>query len=88
MRRMTGAGGRRGRWSLGALLYEMLNGNPPFYSHNVQAMYQAIMKGPLRRSVVGRSRLPCLSAGSVSRVYSTQRIRTIRTRCRPSRWIW
>jgi len=35
-------------WSLGTLLYEMLTGLPPFYSQNINIMYQKILKGELR----------------------------------------
>jgi len=34
-------------WSLGILLYEMLAGIPPFYSENVNEMYELILKKPL-----------------------------------------
>eukprot|EP01112_Ceratiomyxa_fruticulosa_P006119 TRINITY_DN16920_c0_g1_i1.p1 TRINITY_DN16920_c0_g1~~TRINITY_DN16920_c0_g1_i1.p1 ORF type:complete len:388 (-),score=91.85 TRINITY_DN16920_c0_g1_i1:245-1408(-) len=35
-------------WSLGTLLFEMLTGLPPFYSQNINIMYQKILKGELR----------------------------------------
>jgi len=35
-------------WTLGTLLYEMLVGVPPFYSENVNTMYQKILTAPLR----------------------------------------
>ena len=35
-------------WSLGTLVYEMMTGYPPFYSENVQEMYQLILDAPLR----------------------------------------
>lgn len=35
-------------WSLGILLYEMLVGLPPFYSENVNVMYELIQKAQLR----------------------------------------
>ncbi|RNF26246.1 rac serine-threonine kinase [Trypanosoma conorhini] len=34
-------------WSLGAFLYEMVNGLPPFYSTNVATMYEMILHKPL-----------------------------------------
>jgi serum/glucocorticoid-regulated kinase 2 len=34
-------------WSLGILLYEMLQGIPPFYDENVTDMYDLILKKPL-----------------------------------------
>eukprot|EP00010_Vexillifera_abyssalis_P006942 CAMPEP_0201550296 /NCGR_PEP_ID=MMETSP0173_2-20130828/6675_1 /ASSEMBLY_ACC=CAM_ASM_000268 /TAXON_ID=218659 /ORGANISM="Vexillifera sp., Strain DIVA3 564/2" /LENGTH=393 /DNA_ID=CAMNT_0047960229 /DNA_START=259 /DNA_END=1440 /DNA_ORIENTATION=+ len=35
-------------WSLGTLVYEMLTGLPPFYSQNINVMYQKILNGELR----------------------------------------
>ena len=35
-------------WTLGTLLYEMVVGVPPFYSENVNTMYQRILTAPLR----------------------------------------
>ena len=35
-------------WSLGTLIYEMLTGLPPFYSQNINIMYQKILNGELR----------------------------------------
>jgi len=35
-------------WSLGTLIYEMLTGLPPFYSRNVNHMYEKILKAELR----------------------------------------
>ena len=35
------------RWSLGALLYEMITGLPPFYSRNRETMFEKIMKAEL-----------------------------------------
>lgn len=34
-------------WSLGTLIYEMLTGLPPFYSQNINIMYQKILHGEL-----------------------------------------
>jgi serine/threonine protein kinase len=34
-------------WSLGTLMYEMMVGIPPFYSENVQEMYQMILRSDL-----------------------------------------
>ena len=34
-------------WSLGTLLYEMMNGIPPFYDENVHKMYEKILHAPL-----------------------------------------
>lgn len=34
-------------WSLGTLIYEMLTGLPPFYSKNINVMYQKILSGQL-----------------------------------------
>ncbi|XP_022448072.1 serine/threonine-protein kinase Sgk2 isoform X2 [Delphinapterus leucas] len=35
-------------WSLGAVLYEMLHGLPPFYSQDLSQMYENILNQPLR----------------------------------------
>lgn len=35
-------------WSLGILLYEMIVGLPPFYSENINEMYELILKAPLK----------------------------------------
>ncbi|KAF2357236.1 Protein kinase domain [Trinorchestia longiramus] len=35
-------------WTLGAVLYEMLYGLPPFYSSNQMVMYEAIISKPLK----------------------------------------
>ena len=34
-------------WSLGTLIYEMMNGLPPFYDPNMTEMYKKIMNSPL-----------------------------------------
>jgi serine/threonine protein kinase len=34
-------------WSFGTLMYEMLNGLPPFYSQDIQEMYTKIISAPL-----------------------------------------
>jgi serine/threonine protein kinase len=35
-------------WSLGILIYEMMVGLPPFYSENMNEMYELILKSPLK----------------------------------------
>ena len=35
-------------WSLGTLIYEMMNGLPPFYDPNMSEMYKKIMNAPLQ----------------------------------------
>jgi len=35
-------------WSLGTLMYELLEGNPPFYAKDVQEMYAKILSEPLK----------------------------------------
>ena len=35
-------------WTLGTVLYEMIDGWPPFYSSNKQTLYENIMKKPLK----------------------------------------
>jgi len=35
-------------WSLGTLLFEMLTGLPPFFSQNINVMYQKILNGELK----------------------------------------
>jgi len=34
-------------WSLGTMIYEMLGGLPPYYSENVNVMYERVKKAPL-----------------------------------------
>jgi len=34
-------------WSLGTMIYEMLGGLPPYYSENVNIMYERVKKAPL-----------------------------------------
>lgn len=35
-------------WSMGTLIFEMLSGLPPFYSRNVNSMYEKILKAELK----------------------------------------
>jgi len=35
-------------WSFGILMYEMLHGMPPFYSDNLEKMYELIQKGDIK----------------------------------------
>lgn len=35
-------------WSLGTLIFEMLTGLPPFYSNNINVMYNKILRGELK----------------------------------------
>jgi serum/glucocorticoid-regulated kinase 2 len=35
-------------WSLGTLLFEMMTGLPPFFSQNINIMYQKILNGELK----------------------------------------
>lgn len=34
-------------WSLGTMIYEMLGGLPPYYSENVNLMYEQVLRAPL-----------------------------------------
>ena len=34
-------------WAVGTLMYEMLDGNPPFWEQDVQKMYRRILNEPL-----------------------------------------
>ena len=63
-------------WCLGAVLYEMLYGLPPFYSRNRSEMYDRIVNKPLRlRPTISSSARDilvkvCMSWFTLSRVYS------------------
>lgn len=35
-------------WSLGTMIYEMLGGLPPYYSDNVNLMYERVLQAPLK----------------------------------------
>nr|CCD12967.1 unnamed protein product [Trypanosoma congolense IL3000] len=50
-------------WSLGILLYEMLEGIPPFYSENLNVMYDKILCAELKFGVEGEegNELPVIS---------------------------
>ncbi|KAF5226715.1 putative rac serine-threonine kinase [Trypanosoma cruzi] len=50
-------------WALGILLYEMIEGIPPFFNENSNEMYEEILKGELKFGEVGgeESGLPVIS---------------------------
>jgi len=54
-------------WSLGTLIYEMLTGLPPFYSQNVNIMYQKILNGELRFPSYVSTEAQSLLAGLLER---------------------
>lgn len=53
-------------WCLGAVLYEMLYGLPPFYSRNTAEMYDRIVNKPLRlRPTISESARDILAKVSI-----------------------
>ena len=38
-------------WSLGILIFEMINGLPPFYDTNRKMMYRRILTAPVQKTV-------------------------------------
>ncbi|CAL4067462.1 unnamed protein product, partial [Meganyctiphanes norvegica] len=65
-------------WTLGAVMYEMMYGLPPFYSRDAQQMYDAILNKPLklRHSISRRARDildGLLQKNSVDRLGSSHR---------------
>ena len=59
-------------WCLGAVLYEMLYGLPPFYSRNTAEMYDRIVNKPLRlRPTISESARDILAKVSVQ-IHVTQ----------------
>lgn len=50
-------------WTLGAVLYEMLYGLPPFYSRETSVMYDAILNKPLKLKPTATQRARVLLQG-------------------------